>query len=300
MKAVKTNRRNNRRSKSGVSLTELMVSSILLGVSLAVVAELMSLAVLADTKLNKQFDAQTALRIALSRIKQDVRIAKKVVYSTPEFPGEVSNAQTLILHLPVYFLDKKNDPRSTEYVQSAPQNPLNGIPLWGRNFNVPSEKQISGYDAVMYKIVRNTEQANSNDFKIEVSQRYQINAVLDSSSSHRQEIYPPETLAKGIIGPLAVDAGPDSVPKVFTFLSYRQDPANADIPKVSLIQESLLAAQIDGTAGIGIDLEIRKTLSSASEVQLASESVRASHTEVFLKLPVIKRADSNAVYYELD
>lgn len=287
-KVPQTHRKSRRRNTSGVSITELLVASILLGVSLAAVAEVMSMCVLANSKLTRQADTQSAMRVSLERLKRDIRTANKIVSSTPEFPGEISNAQTLIMQLPVYYYDKKNDPGSTDYDSSAAQNALNGLPL-------------PGYDAVMYKVVQDPDPLVQNQFVLQLSRRIsetRRNGTIlpDPTCSYTPEIFPAQQIAKGIIGPVAPGAAPGSSPVIFTFLAR-----NSTSVGVSTLTSagSVIPSVVTGTTGVGVDIEIKQN-SVNSQTATAFDDVRGAHAEAFLRNPASELGSSDSTYYELN
>ena len=102
-----------RRNSSGVSITELIVSSILLASSLAVVVELMALCTVTNSKMFNQFDAQMGAHFAIDRIKRDVRMAAEIKSESNEFSSrKILNSSTLILHIPVFYEAASDDPSS--------------------------------------------------------------------------------------------------------------------------------------------------------------------------------------------
>lgn len=284
MKSKASSRAARRRNTTGgVSITELLVASILLGVSLAAVAEVMSMCVLANTKLTKQVDTSSSMRVAIDRLKRDIRMASEIVSSTTEFPGEFSNSQTLIMHVPIFYLDKKNDPASSDYVSSAPQNGLNGVP-------------IPGYYAVMYKVIPDPDPAVQNQFLMQVTRKLSATALpLDASCSYTSEIFPAQTVAHGIIGPTAPGSPPGSVPIVFSYLCRYNNGVSTLTSTASTISRALA-----GSAGVGIDLEIKQYNSSVSPTESAFDDVRAAHAEAFLRLPKTELGSTDSTYYEVN
>ena len=66
------------RHSQGFSITELMLTTILLGVSMAVISELVVLTTLGTLRITNKAEGLTAARIALNRISTDVRHARAV------------------------------------------------------------------------------------------------------------------------------------------------------------------------------------------------------------------------------
>lgn len=286
---------SKRRNTKGVSITELLVTAILLGVSLAAVAEVMSMCVLTNTKLTNQFDTQFAMSVGIDRLKHDVRTANEVVFTTPgdpsipstppEFPGERSNAQTLILRLPITYLDKKNDPGSPDYVSSAPLNPLNGILL-------------PGYDMVMYKVIPDPDRPNQ--YKMEISRKGPPKFKEDSTCSYRSEIFPAQTVLKGIIGPTEPGSPPGSPPSVFKYLCRFNGTSALTGVSALTSNASAIPNAISGCSGIGIDIEMRQNGDSAQSQQTAFDDVRGAHAEAFLRVPKLENGIPDPSLYELN
>lgn len=272
-------KRRARRNKSGVSLTELLVGSLLLGSSLAVVAELMSLCVLANTKLFRQFDAQRGVSVALDRIKRDVRMAQEIRSAlNPEEQLELGqqkslSSSVLILRLPIPFLAKANAPDDPAYDASAPPDDLNGY-------------TIPGYHLVVYEVSPDIDAPG--EFKLTMSRRLIPN--LDSYKSkfpwfaERSFIggkVDAQTIAKGIIGP--VDAGDTAggFPKTFSYVA--KNPSRVD--RLDTLKEGVLYSQpIAGSVSlISVDLEVKRGESVSQSSVSANEKILGVHTEAQLR-----------------
>jgi len=180
--------KSKRSRRRGVSLVELVVSSILLAVVLAGVGEIMSLCVYTTIKQFNLSDVRIGLRRALEQIKQDVR--GSYGFNT----GECSPS-TLSLIIPEYYLAPENNPLHADYNPIAPQNPLNGVPLAG--------------GTVTYSLRRDA--VNNNEF------------VLESTRTNSQGTTN-QVVAKGIVGPFARDET-DGLPDVFKYLIYQDGGA---------------------------------------------------------------------------
>ncbi len=98
------------RNSSGVSLTELLLSALLISLSTAAIGELMLAVVISTNKMTNQFDAVAASRTVFRRIREDVKISRLV--------ASESDAQKLVLklHNDEFFREdgmplKKTDPK---------------------------------------------------------------------------------------------------------------------------------------------------------------------------------------------
>lgn len=274
-------KRRRHRNRHGISLTELLVGSVLLGASLAVVAELMALCVVANTKLFRQFDAQVGANFALDRIKRDVRMAQEIVSVTSDFDGSRKSldSRTLILHLPVHFLAKYNDPLDPTYNSSAAPNQYNG-------FTLPS------FVTVVYEVVPDPERIG--EFMITTSSITVHRGPIVADASYRSRV-DKQVIARGIIGPLE-QGTVGSVPKVFSYIAKNADFDN----RLDRVQENALyiPSVVNGLAGVGIDLEVKRgELSQGNQVSVLDKVV-AYHAEVYKRIQTTAAGQNEATLYE--
>lgn len=288
----------------GVSLTELVIASLLLGIILAVVAELMVTAVIANNKLFNLHDAQVSSRSALERMKRDIRMAVSVcpgkncdakirVGDTdvsihdaldPVLSSRQLGSSCLILHMPIYFLDRKNDSLSDGYEQGAVSNPLNGIPLPGADtviYEVERDPQITS--AIFYRINRLVVVKSGTDFR----------RNLDCSYRTASDLSKPTVFAKGLIGPLNVGDAPNSIPKVFSFLSRNPSVQPSSSSQFELVKESsftfsapnpMLESVCQSISAVGIDLEFKRGNEESNAVEQFDKTIGV-HAEVGLRVP---------------
>lgn len=102
------------RNAHGLSITELLVSTIMMSFCFSVIGELVVLNTLAATKLTNKTDGLTACRFAVERIKSDVRLGNAFI--SPDV-GEEYNSLTI--RQPVLYKD------------ADPDSALNGFPIKG-------------------------------------------------------------------------------------------------------------------------------------------------------------------------
>jgi len=257
------------RSAVGVSLTELLVGSLLLGSSLAVVAELMSLCVVSNTKLFRQFDAQAAANFTLDRLKRDIRMATEIRVVSDEFSSRKQLSSTqLILRQPVHYLAKSNDPTNPAFDPVAQQSPLNGY-------------ELRGYYTVVYEVVPDAERPGEYMLTTSTFRNLVDGASIDCSY---REPKVDQVLIKGIVGPISKGGTPGAQPKVFSYVARNPFHNN----RLDLVQESALYVQsiADRLAGVSIDLELKRgELSSANSSSLSpADKVVAVHAEAFPRL----------------
>lgn len=306
------------RSSRGVSLMELVIASLLLGVVLAVVAELMVTAVIANNKLFNLHDAQVLSRSALDRMKRDIRMAASIcpgkncdakvrVGDTfvpvhdeldPVFSSKQLSSSCLILHMPIYFLDKRNDPLSDSYENGALTSPFNGVPL-------------PGYDTVIYEVER--------DPSISSAYFYRVNRIVvvktgsdfrrNSDCSYRTASDPghPTVFAKGLVGPTNSGDAPNAIPKVFSFLSRNPTVQPIERAPFEQVKESafvstspspMLNSLSQSISAIGIDFEFKKGDESTNSIQQFDKTIGV-HAEVGLRVPPSQIGYSGA-HYEPD
>lgn len=237
----------------GISLIELVVASALMIFVSAVLAELMLLIVAATSRLTNQVDGFTAAKFAIARIKNDVRVASGF--------GSSTNGHTLVLLLPIFYLDPQNDPASPSYNSSLPQNPRNGIPLKALNPDIDKS-----FDTVTYQLTADLN--NPGEYMLQISLTPGARDY-PTEISYRPAINPPQTILKGIIGPNNSASGTVE-PDVFSFLENKN---------VEWKYFSFLGNNPDG---VRIDLEVSRPTDAVQANSLFQKRF-AVHGEVFLR-----------------
>lgn len=278
-----------RRSSIGVSLTELAVSTILIGVVLAGIGELVVQNTFASTKLTNKIDGQIGSSRAIRRICEDVRQARTIgnIYASngrnsycdlsqsddeittltptggfpaspwPSTPYKLS-PQTLIVQQPVLFQDS-----------TGSANQINGFPLRiqkGAISNSPEIPKVAleYVDSLIYQVV--PDDKAPGQFLLQVV-RYSERVPI-AGCKLRPAITQPQTVLKGIIGPM--DPANPGTPAVFQYMLSERD--SAPITNPTSKQAALIV-------GVSINLEVK-----VPNVQNgANPAVAASHAEAFLK-----------------
>lgn len=284
-----------KRSQSGMSITELMVATVLIGYTLAVLGELVYYNTLASTKLTNKIDGQVGCSRALRRISEDIRQARIIgnIYSktgvqyyangtdptidlsvlapTGGFPAAPwptppysLGPQTLIIQQPVLFSDPADK-----------TNPLNGFPVRLKKGDVSTSPVLpstsSEYvDTVIYHLVPSTQSSGQYDLQVaRFSGLVPVSGPSGQVSKLRPLINPPQTVLTGIVGPLD-PVNPGSPPVVFQYLTSPQDSSPITQP------DSTTAPKI---TGVSINVEVQTPTSNSA----ASTSTTPAHLQAFLK-----------------
>jgi type II secretory pathway pseudopilin PulG len=271
-----------------MTLTELMVAGLLIGFTLAVVGELVSLNTFASTKLTNKVDGQVGCSRACRAIAENVRQARIIgnVYGrenrnsfpdttnandpsnlAPEGgwptspwpqPPYVLDGQTLILQLPVY------------YSHTDSNNPLNGFPLRLKKDQITTgvpAYSMEYVDTVVYKVIADSAADASGQYILQVA-RFSGRPKIDNCTL-RPAINPPQTILKGIVGPITTGSG-SAMPTVFRYLSSPVAIAALATPT---------DAQVNTLAGVSVDIEAQVPNSNNG----ANKEITTVHHESFIK-----------------
>lgn len=244
------------RSQSGLSITELLVSSLLMGFCFAVIGELVVLNTLAATKLTNKTDGLTAARFASERIKGDVKVGKAFL-STYDAPTTtyLDDAQTLIIQQPVFYKDSSN-----------PDNPQNGFP-------VKASDGSELLNTVVYKVVQDP--TNPTEYLLQVAKFVSPTSEWPASNPNYQVRTPidtPITILRGVVGPKD-PFDPSKPPQVFQYIESKWDNATSRYT-TALVKSD--AHPLIG--GVTVDLEVKR---GSDDKKYATTF--GSHTEAFLK-----------------
>lgn len=310
------------RNQSGVTIMEMVVASVLMGLTLSVIGELVYLNTYSATKVTNQADALSDARTALDHIASDVRAARAFgdFYAGPanrnQFPGDGNNplfgagqapsggwppapwtgqpyylsTQCLIVQQPVLFEDPQNDPTSPSYSAAAQINPQNGFPcMIAANSLGPSSppSDMEDLDTVIYQVVADPNRAGQYLLQV---MRLPGQPPTDFSagspgtpliSSTRSLINPPQTVLRGIIGPLD-PANPGAPPNVFHYYPpYQQGTPPGAI--ITGSQNPVPSSSVPSLTGVGIDFEIQKPDSSSSNPAAVNPQILPIHGEAFMR-----------------
>lgn len=269
----------NSRRQNGMTLTEVLVGTLLMGFTMAVLAEFMAGVLFASTKLTNQFEGQSELRNAMSRMRFDVRSARNFgdsyssrpsIYfpetgnwlysSTPPTGGWPSewgptpyrlDGQTLIMQIPATL------PETSGVLAGVPLKIAKGQAVNG----VSTESEMDDLDTVIYKVV--PDQTDNTIYSLQV-------ATFPGASNQNKIINPPQTLIHGITGP-KINAG-SSVPEVFRYLSENGSGG---------INLQTSPTELLSATGVRVDIEVRRPIKSATAGKQKNSS---AHLEVFTRL----------------
>lgn len=279
------------RNRQGITITELAVSTILIGFSLAVIGELVVLNTFASTKLTNKIDGQVGCSRAIRRISEDIRQGRAIgnIYSLTarnSFPDNSASSndpfvmpppegfptspwpaipyklgpQTLIIQQPVYFDDPNNL-----------NNPKNGFPLRLATGSITASPPVPSYpmeyvDTIVYQLIPDSEPNTQGQFILQIARFSGRPAV--TGTKLRQPLNPPQTVLKGIVGPM--DPSNPGVPVVFQYLRSpkEQTPLSAPDPGETM-----------GLTGVSINFEVKMPNSNVG----ANQEIAGGHAEAYLK-----------------
>lgn len=263
-----TRARTVRRRQRGSSLVEVLVTVSLLGLFMGVLTQLAVTLTTASIKIGNRVDGQGAARIAMNRILADVRQARSIgdyygaggrfpattnpIYgSTPPVggwptapwnPNMTLSEQVLVLQIPVFYQDKLNP--DTAILGGGPNN-YNGFPTMLTISPGNPSLNVENLDTVVYQVVE--DQQRPGEYVIQVA-RFPGAPIDSLNSISAGPINPPQTILKGLVGPKTATS--TTIPSVFTYLgrSKGAGPYKQIVPNAGNL-----------AAGVGIDLEIKKT-----------------------------------------
>mgnify|MGYP000159057034 CR=1 FL=1 len=278
-----------RRTQSGISLTELVVTAVILIGSMAVFGELAVLITVASMTTTNKVDGLAAARSALNRISADVRQARcigdgyanganRLVFPASNNPKYASNAppggwpaapwssmilgpSILILQVPVLY---KN-----------PGSALNGVPtiLPKNHFGAGSPPtNMANVDTIVYEVLADPLRAGEYQLKVARFPGEQLD-VLGTASAPMTAINPPQTILRGLVGPTGNGS---AMPIVFSYFA----PSTSDPPNTKVIPS---AANAERLRGVGIDLEVKNTGLAPQQGDGRFPQFFGVHTEAFIR-----------------
>lgn len=305
-------RRKRYRSPFGFSITELLFTTLLLGLSMAVFGELAVVTTISTAKVSNKVDGLAAARSAIDRISGDVRLARAVgdfygvgverlsfpsttnpIYNgvrqpTGGWPGAPWNYRmqvsdtTLILQIPVVYLDPKNDPLNSLYSAAASENSANGFPIMLPKDNFGTDDPPANMEnlyTVVYQVVPDSTRPGEYLLQMARFPGAQISAL---ASSYKGAINPPQTILKGLVNPRPTGStsGP---PSVFSYLArpLKTAPPGYNPSRYDRVAPS--AASIPLVTGVGIDLEVKNTGISTDNGDGSYAQSVGIHSEAFMK-----------------
>lgn len=269
------------------------MASVLIGVSLAAVAELVTANTFASTKLTNKIDGQLGASRALRRISSDIRQARIIgninasysernkfpssskteIFSVPPSGGWPSapwmstpyflGPRTLVIQQPSLFKDPAlaTNPNAVDVRNGFPLRIAPGL----TGPDTPS--YVESVNTIVYHLIPDS--TASGQYILQVA-RFVPNPA-GANSLLAPAISPPQTVLKGIVGPLD-PADPSSGPCIFQYLTspvsntvYQPASPGADV--------------VDSICGVSVNLEVQ----SPNSNQGANKEINAVHMETFMK-----------------
>lgn len=290
-------RHGRERSRAAMSVVELLITMVIMSISMAAIAELVTLVTRSVVKSTNEIEGSAGLRSALNRICSDIRQAKFVgdsygpdkskfpadqnpIYNTirmplggwPSYPWNSSNMvlgpTILILQIPVFFDDPNN-----------PNNAANGMPIMlekDHYGNDDPKTNMENFDTVVYQVVPDAERPG--EFLLQVA-RFTGTQNPNLLSKKLDDINPPQTILKGIVGPqLATQSNgqPSTYPAVFSYLTR----VNGAPPIREVVPTS---ANVETISGVGIDLKTKNTGIKTTQGDGLAPNMLGVHQETFLQ-----------------
>lgn len=301
-----------RRRKSGFSITELLTSTLIFGVCVAMIGEVSVLSTKGTLKTTNTSDAAARVRNLLNRISNDVRQARAFgdFYGTGlerlQFPSStnpiytasrqplngwpaapwsspiVLSDTTLIVQTPVVFVNPNNDPQSSQYLSGASVDPRNGMPLmlpkgnFGTALDPPCN--MENLDTVIYSVVPDS--ARPGEFLLQVARfpGAEIKNLSSTICSYKGLINPPQTLLRGIIGPKSPGSLATDPPRVFSYLHRETKPK----PPGTYVLKNVDSTNIGEIQGVAVDIEIRSTGLSSTATS-SNDQIIGLHEESYMR-----------------
>lgn len=301
LKLVKRFRRFSYRA-DGATITELLVATVLIGVSMAALGEIMGLMSIMAGRANNRVAALESARNAISRMASDIRAARSFgdfyaendsdrntfpCNNNPVYgPGKIAvsnspyklSSHTLILQIPVFYNSSTDDPSSTKY---------NIFPLSFKSDSVtsapiaapPPAQSVENVDTVIYDIVSD---GTADGWTLEMK-RFPGAYISSFPSGMQQSNYknlvdsPSQRVSGGIVGPKSRTG--DSYPVNFKYYGRTIAGKTYQIDPNALDGNPALVNKI---VGVGINFEIKKSNAVSSAGSFHDQQIGV-HDEVFIR-----------------
>ncbi len=293
-------------SKSGTTISELLVSVVLMAFAFMTIGELVVTTTLASSRLTNCIDGVNGANLFLRRLGEDVRTAQTFgnIYAQPgyqnHFPDTSSNTTDITLQaVPLLggwpaswpSLPYQLGPSCLIIQQPAyynnPSSVLNGAPLI-----IPANALGTGspavniqyVDTVVYCVLPDPNAPNQFMIQRARFSGYPGSAqipALPSSPNLRVTIDPPQTMLRGVIGPIDPTSPNPATPAVFQYLTITPNPSlggiqSLQVPPVS----SPTGGQVPSIGGLAINLEIETPVPRTGTSKVHHFG---SHSQFFLR-----------------
>jgi len=174
----------------------------------------------------------------------------------PPPPYTLSNT-CLVVRLPVFYVNPQNDPHDPAYNPNADPDPNNGFPtkIPTGTGNPPTTTPSPNTDSLVYQVLPDPAAAG----------QYILQVALipglppPAPAKQRPIINPPQTILKGIVGPINPATG---LPQVFQYLD-KTDPTGTP-------QQNAAAGNSANITGVLINFEIKNTASGETAPSIVS------------------------------
>lgn len=251
---------------------EVLVAAVLSSATLLVLGELSVLLTKAILSTWNRTEGMAAARFAVNRISRDVRHARAFgdIYGTervtfPSSNNPVTGNNPPIISSPWKVMTLSETVlviQQPVFARSA-GSVIDGVPsmLPGTN----GKQNQENLTTIVYEVVPDSER--EGEFLIQVAIYPGDLSILPSRV---KPITTPQTILKGLIGPLKAD----KTPNIFSYLAKPQPGA----PFTSITPNS---SNADSIRGIGIDIEIKKDGAVVAGNKGNYQQTLALHAEVF-------------------
>ncbi len=263
-----------RRYAHGFSITELLVTTLLMGLSMAVIGELAVVTTMGSVKMTNKADGLSAARVAMNRISTDVRHARAVgdyyganaersrfpastnpLYGSrfpaggwpalPWNPNMTLSDSVLVLQIPVTYENPGNQ-----------DDPTNGFPIMlPANYFGPQQPKynMENLDTVVYQIV--PDRNRPGEFILEMA-RFPGEQITGLLSNSKGIINPPQIILKGITGPMKAA---ETLPSVFSYMTRTKKPYAVGGQPNPFVKVDPASVDLDMVQGVAFDLEVKST-----------------------------------------
>lgn len=288
------------RKSSGATLTELLVASLLMGLTMAVIGEVMGLMTLTAGRMNNKSNAIDSERVITSRISSDVRATRTFGDSFASAPAEryqfpsssnpiygatgipvvnspyFLSAHTLILQQPSFYAAPNGD---------AADEKFNIFPIAfkaGDTTTAPiaanlSAGKIENLETIIYDVIPTSTPGNWDI----VFKRFPGASISSFPNGMQPSLQKPlidtepQIVGKGLIGPLSRSG--DTFPAVF---QYYVKGASGAVETLDSAQINI-PGNVDRIIGVGINLEMKKPESGDKKSSIDQQV--GLHSEVFCR-----------------
>ncbi len=280
------------RKKTGFSLLEMVITTVLFGITMLILSQLVVVAGLQSLKSANRAYGQAAARRAIDRIRSDIRqahnlgdnyglVGNRLSYpaaTNPHFKNgrtpvggwppapwqaiATLSETTLVLQTPVVYSDPQSFPNTPSMLHGMPVRLEAGA--YGAN---DPTVNMENWNTIVYEVVPDLERPN--EYQLQVAEFPGAPSSNLNIRTNTTLINPPKTIARGLVGPKTSGS---SIPRVFTYL-IRGRSATGNIDD----------SDLDSISGVGIDLEVTNSAGNSEVLQGPHQEIVGVHGEEFLR-----------------